>query len=122
MKDGLNALSDDAGSRVSITCFDRSRVVYYGSDETDETGEYEITLNKYINGKKLDPKDCFVRLVSSPDPVCNIATNFGGGQKGVALDKPTIVYRDFTKYLLDKFYYTTPMCDEPDTSEPGTKY
>lgn len=115
-------MSDAAGSRVSITCFDRSRVVYYGSDETDETGEYEITLNKYINGKKLNPRDCFLRLVSSPDPVCNIATNSGGGQKGVALDRPTTVYRDITKYLLGSFYYTTPMCDEPDTSEPGTKY
>ncbi|KAL1815897.1 hypothetical protein ACET3Z_018471 [Daucus carota] len=118
----LNGAKPIKGSRVSITCLDdRSRVVYYGSDETDETGEYEVTLNKYINGKKLNPQGCFLRLVSSPDPVCNIATNSGGGLRGVVLGRPTTVYRDITKYVLPSFYYTTPMFDEPDMSEPGTK-
>ncbi|KAL8149958.1 pistil-specific extensin-like protein [Apium graveolens] len=115
----LNGAKPIKGSRVSITCFNEGRIVYYGSDETDETGEYEIT---FIDSKKINPRDCFLRLVSSPDPVCNIATNTGGGREGVALDKPTIVYRDITKYLLGSFYYTTPMCDEPDATGSENKF
>lgn len=111
----------DVGCRVSITCLDdRSRVVYYGSDETDEAGEFEMMVNKFINGKELKSTGCFLRLVSSPDPVCNIATDFGGGRKGVKLGRPTVVYRDVIKHLLGPFYYTTPMCDEPDTSDEST--
>ncbi|XP_028108487.1 pistil-specific extensin-like protein [Camellia sinensis] len=104
------------GCKVSITCMDeRKRVTYYGSDETDEAGDYEMTLNKYINGgKELDPNKCSVRLASSPDPVCNIATDFAGGRSGVKLRRATVVYR--VKHVLSPFYYTTPMCDEPDTT------
>lgn len=105
------------GSKVSVTCLDeRNRVVQYASDLTDEAGDFDIACNKYINGKKLNPQNCFLRLVSSPDPVCNIATNFAGGKSGVKLQRPNVVYRDLVKYVLGSFYYTTPMCDEPDTS------
>lgn len=96
---------------------DRSRVVYYGSDETDDSGEFDLTVNKYINGKELNKKACSVRLVSSPDPVCNIPTDFAGGRSGVKLSRPSMVYRDIKKYTMGPFYYTTPMCDEPDTNE-----
>ncbi|KAA8518661.1 hypothetical protein F0562_016135 [Nyssa sinensis] len=45
------------GCKVSITCMDdRSRVVYYGSDETDEAGDFEMIINKHINGKELNVK------------------------------------------------------------------
>ncbi|THG01624.1 hypothetical protein TEA_016098 [Camellia sinensis var. sinensis] len=110
------------GCKVSITCMDeRKRVIYYGSDQTDEAGDYEMTLNKYINGgKELDPNKCSVRLVSSPDPVCNIATDFASGRSGVKLRRPTVVYRDFIKHVLSPFYYTTPMCDEPDAATTTT--
>lgn len=107
----------NAGCKVSVTCLDdRSRVIYYGSDLTDEAGDFEMMINKYINGKMLNDKNCFLRLVSSPDPVCNIATDFAGGKTGVKLHRPTVVYRDIIKYVLGPFYYTTPMCDEPDTA------
>lgn len=99
----------------------RHRVVYYGSDLTDEAGDFELIINKYINGKQIDPKNCFTRLVSSPDPVCNIATDFAGGKTGVKLHRPTMVYRDMVKYVLGSFYYTTPMCDEPDTSNESSE-
>ncbi|KAK2983749.1 hypothetical protein RJ640_024102 [Escallonia rubra] len=106
------------GCKVSVTCMDeRRRVVYYGSDETDEAGSFEMIINKYINGKELRRNGCFVRLVQSPDPVCNIATDFGGGRTGVRLSRPTVVYRDLIKHVLGPFYYTTPMCDEPDTGD-----
>ncbi|KAI3473962.1 hypothetical protein Pfo_028536 [Paulownia fortunei] len=79
----VNGAKPIKGCKVSVTCLDeRSRVVQYA---------------------KLKPQNCFLRLVSSPDPVCNIATNFAGGKSG---------------YVLGPFYYTTPMCDEPDTSSP----
>ena len=100
---------------------DRKRVMHYGSDETDEAGDFEMTLNKYINGKAVDPKKCSVRLVSSPDPVCNIATNFAGGRSGVKLRRPTVMYRGFIKHELPTFYYTTPMCDEPNASDSDGK-
>ncbi|KAK7245027.1 hypothetical protein RIF29_39857 [Crotalaria pallida] len=104
------------GVKVSITCLDkRSRVVYYASDATDELGQYDITVNKYVYGKELDTKGCSVRLVSSPDYVCNILTDFGGGKSGVKLSRPTSVYRSLIKHVLSPFYYTTPMCDKPDT-------
>ncbi|XP_059646788.1 pistil-specific extensin-like protein [Cornus florida] len=110
------------GCKVSITCMDdRSRVVYYGSDQTDEGGDFEMTINKFINGKELNAKKCSVRLVSSPDPVCNLPTNFAGGRSGVKLSRPTLVYRDIIKHVLGPFYYTTPMCDEPDVSESHGK-
>ncbi|KAF6134350.1 hypothetical protein GIB67_005742 [Kingdonia uniflora] len=106
------------GVRVSVTCMDeRSRVVYYGSDETDAQGVFEMTINRYINGKELKANLCSVRLVSSPDPVYNIFTNFGGGKCGVKLSRPSLVYRDLIKYTLGPFYFTSPMCDEPDTTE-----
>ncbi|PWA71081.1 pollen Ole e 1 allergen and extensin family protein [Artemisia annua] len=106
------------GCVVSVTCMDeRKRITYYGSDKTDKAGEYELTINKYIHGKEIKPEACFTRLVSSPDPICNIPTDFAGGKTGVKLGRPTLVYRDMIKHVLDPFYYTTPMCDEPDTND-----
>ncbi|CAA0823503.1 Pollen Ole e 1 allergen and extensin family protein [Striga hermonthica] len=67
---------------------------------------------------ELKPGNCFLRLVSSPDPVCNIATDFSGGKTGVKLSHPAVVFRDLIKYVLGPFYYTTPMCDKPGTSSP----
>ncbi|KAL3825831.1 hypothetical protein ACJIZ3_021860 [Penstemon smallii] len=105
------------GSIVSVTCLDdRNRVVEFASDLTDDAGDFDITCDKYANGKKINPQNCFLRLVSSPDPVCNIATNSAGGKTGVRLTRPNVVYRDLVKYVLGPFYYTTPMCDEPDTT------
>ncbi|GMY19310.1 non-classical arabinogalactan protein 31 [Fagus crenata] len=106
------------GGKVSITCMDdRSRVVYYGSDMTDELGQFDIIVNKYINRKELKAKLCSVRLVSSPDHTCNILTDFAGGRRGVKLSRPSLVYRDQIKYTLGPFYFTSPLCDEPDTSD-----
>ena len=93
---------------------DRNRVMYYGSDETDEQGQFNMVVNKYINGKELQAKSCLVRLVSSPHPTCNIPTNFAGGQTGVKLPvRPTVLYRDLVQYQLGNFFYTTPRCDKP---------
>ncbi|KAM3341264.1 pistil-specific extensin-like protein [Capsicum galapagoense] len=107
------------GSIVSLTCLDeRRRVMYYGSDLTDEAGIYDLIVNRTTcHGKTIKPQNCFVRLVSSPDSVCNIATDFAGGKSGVKLRRPAVVYRDLLKYVLSPFYYTTPMCDEPDISD-----
>lgn len=101
---------------MSVTCLDeREKAIHFASDTTDDSGNFEIACKKYVNGKKVNPRNCYVRLVSSPDPVCNIATNFAGGKSGVKLHRPAVVYRDICKYVLGPFYYTTPMCDEPDT-------
>ncbi|XP_059462680.1 non-classical arabinogalactan protein 31 [Corylus avellana] len=106
------------GCKVSITCMDeRSRVVYYASDLTDELGQFDIAVNKYVHGKELKAKLCSVRLVSSPEPTCNILTNFAGGRRGVKLNQPTLVYRDVIKYMLGPFYFTNPLCEEPNTNE-----
>ncbi|XP_042487005.1 pistil-specific extensin-like protein [Macadamia integrifolia] len=103
------------GCRVSITCLDeRHRVAYYGSDETDDEGQFELIISKiHSNGKSLYTEGCSVRLVSSPDPSCNVFTDFGGGRSGVKLHRPTSVYRDLIKYIISPLYFTTPMCDEP---------
>ncbi|CAL5350875.1 unnamed protein product [Camellia sinensis] len=61
--------------------------------------------NEWVHGAK----PIKVRLVSSPDPVCNITTDFAGGRSGVKLRRPTVVYRDYIKHVLSPFYYTTPM-------------
>lgn len=103
---------------MSLTCMDgRSRVIYYTSDTTDETGQFNLAVNTYLYGKKLDPKLCSVRLVSSPDSACNILTDFGHGRTGLKLTNPTTVYRDIIKFVLQPFFFTTPMCDKPDTSD-----
>ncbi|KAL4595929.1 hypothetical protein ACB092_12G127600, partial [Castanea dentata] len=97
------------GGKVSITCMnDRSRVVYYGSD--------------YINGKELKAKLCSVRLVSPLDSTCNILTDFAGGKRGVKLNLPSLVYRDQIKYTLGPFYFTKPLCDEPNTIDSDDTY
>ncbi|KAL5709693.1 hypothetical protein ACHQM5_020351 [Ranunculus cassubicifolius] len=103
------------GGKVSITCMDeRSRVIFYGSDVTDDKGVFDLVVPKSVNGKKLKHDLCSVRLVSAPDTVCNIPTNFGGGQLGVKLNRPSLVYRDLIKYVVGPFYFTTPMCDQPE--------
>ena len=105
------------GCKVSLTCLDeRKRVMYYGSDTTDDEGEFDMSVSKYINGKELKEKLCSVRLVSSPDQTCNILTDFAGGKSGVKLRRPTHVYRDVVKYMLGPFFFTTPMCDQPHTT------
>ncbi|KAI3522901.1 hypothetical protein L1887_00953 [Cichorium endivia] len=111
------------GCTVSVTCMDdRKRIIYYGRDQTDKAGEFEVTIKKYIHGKQIKPEACFTRLVSSPDPICNIPTDFAGGKSGVKLGRPTMVYRDTIKHVLGPFYYTTPMCDEPDTNDDDNSY
>ncbi|KAK3406252.1 hypothetical protein EUGRSUZ_K02418 [Eucalyptus grandis] len=104
------------GAKVSLTCMDqRYRVIFYGSDDTDGTGQFNMIVDKYINGKQLNEKLCLVRLVSSPDPTCNVATDFAGGCRGVKLSRPRSVYREVIKYAVGPLYYTSPMCEEPET-------
>ncbi|KAH7553624.1 hypothetical protein JRO89_XS12G0035100 [Xanthoceras sorbifolium] len=105
------------GVKVSLTCMDeRSRVMYYKSDLTDEKGYYEMEVERYVYGKELKANLCRVRLVSSPDPTCNVITNFAGGKSGVNLQRLTEVYGDTLKYKLGHFFFTTPMCEKPDTT------
>ncbi|KAL8154342.1 hypothetical protein V2J09_012102 [Rumex salicifolius] len=113
--DWVNGARPIKGSRVSVTCLDeRKRVFYYGSDETDTEGQFEMTIERDVYGKKLDPRKCLVRIVSSPDASCNVATNFGGGKKGVWLKQANVRYMGMVKYLLSPFYYTNPMCVDTD--------
>ncbi|KAK9093899.1 hypothetical protein Scep_025368 [Stephania cephalantha] len=94
--DWVKEPNQSKGSRVSATCMDeRDKVIYYGSDETDEEGEFDKVVDNRETCKELRPELCSVRLVSSPNPVCNVATDFGGGKSGVKLGKPSFVYRDF---------------------------
>ncbi|KAL9679889.1 hypothetical protein QQ045_017760 [Rhodiola kirilowii] len=119
-KDWIEGSNPIRASKVSITCLDekRHRVMYFNSDLTDDSGDYDITIGmKDTTGKRLNLKSCLVRLVSSPDQVCNVMTNSGGGKDGVKLGRPSSVFRDVIKYNMRPFYYTTPMCDEPDTTE-----
>ncbi|KAF3441765.1 hypothetical protein FNV43_RR15680 [Rhamnella rubrinervis] len=105
------------GCKVSTLCMDeRRRVMHYGSDTTDEAGQFQMSINKVINGKPIKKELCFVRLVSSPDKACNVFTDFGGGRSGVRLTQPTYAYGDSIKFTISPFYFTTPMCDEPDTT------
>ncbi|KAJ4706293.1 pistil-specific extensin-like protein [Melia azedarach] len=124
-KEWVNGSQPLKGVKVSLTCVDeRSRVMCYKSDITDEQGQFDMTVNKLVNGKKqLKVKFCLVRLVSSSHPVCNIATDFAGGKTGIKLMRPTFVYNDLVKYGVGPFYYTTPMCEKPDTNEyQGSNY
>ncbi|KAL9290857.1 hypothetical protein AtEden1_Chr3g0166271 [Arabidopsis thaliana] len=111
----INGSEPIKGAVVSITCMDeRRRVSYYGSDLTDERGQFDLMVNKVLShGKVLKPQLCNVRLVSSSDLSCNIPTNFGNGQTGVKLVRPFTVFRDLVKYVVGPFYYTTPMCETP---------
>ncbi|EXB93972.1 hypothetical protein L484_015519 [Morus notabilis] len=116
------------GSVVSLTCMDnvRSKVVHYARDTTDELGQFDFSVNLDVCRKKIDPKRCRARLVSSPDPSCNILTDFAGGLTGVKLSSPSSVYRNTIKYDLGSFYFTSPMCKKPDytsnNSQDGNGY
>lgn len=99
--------------------------MHYGSDTTDEAGQFRMSINKLMsNGKPIKTGSCFVRLLSSPDKACDVFTDFGGGLSGVRLTQPTSVFRDLVKFTLNPFYFTSPMCDEPDTtpSTPDNQY
>ncbi|CAA7060021.1 unnamed protein product [Microthlaspi erraticum] len=111
----INGSEPIKGAVVSITCMDeRRRVRYYGSDKTDERGQFDLIVNNVLyGGKELKPRLCKVRLVSSPDQSCDIPTNFGDGQTGVDLVRPFMVFQDLVKYVVGPFYYTTPMCEAP---------
>lgn len=112
-----------AGCKVSTICMaEGKRVMYYGSDTTDEEGQFQMSINKVINGKPIKKELCFVRLVSSPDKACNVFTDFGGGLSGVKLAQPTSVYGELIKFTLNPFYFTTPMCDEPDTTKANDQH
>ncbi|CAN1134883.1 hypothetical protein LINPERHAP2_LOCUS8534 [Linum perenne] len=116
--DWVNGERPIKGSKVSLTCMDdRKRVMYYDSDLTDERGQYEMVVSKYINGKRLNNKLCWVRLVSSPDSNCNVVTDFAGGKSGVKLGQPAFVYRGLTKYELGSFFFTHPRCERPEAGE-----
>ncbi|XP_015898599.3 uncharacterized protein LOC107432058 [Ziziphus jujuba] len=111
------------GCKVSAICMDeRRRIVHYASDTTDELGEFQLIIDKLVNGKQIKTELCSVRLVSSPDPTCNVFTNFGNGVSGVKLFRQlaTAFNDNFIKYSLNPFYFTTPMCDQPDTTSSST--
>ncbi|CAL1373036.1 unnamed protein product [Linum trigynum] len=121
-KDWISGERPIKGSTVSLTCMDdRKRVHHYDSDLTDERGEYEMVVSKYVNGKRLNEKQCWVRLVSSPDSDCNVLTDFAGGKSGVRLSQPTSAYRGTTKYDVGSFYYTHPRCERPEIGESDDK-
>ncbi|XP_072956080.1 proline-rich protein 1-like [Typha angustifolia] len=102
------------GSKVAVTCMDsRNRVVYYTSDLTDDQGVFDLAVEKYVNGEELKPEGCAVRLVSSGSDTCNVMTNSGGGQSGVALYRPSQVDPVMVRYTVGPFYFTTPTCDLP---------
>ncbi|OWM69667.1 hypothetical protein CDL15_Pgr025516 [Punica granatum] len=103
------------GARVSVTCMDeRSRITYYGGDDTDEAGRFNMVIDRYINQKMIIEKLCSVRLVSSPSDTCNVPTNFSGGCKGVKLRHPSLVYGKVIGYTVGPLYYTSSMCEEPE--------
>ncbi|XP_044506697.1 pistil-specific extensin-like protein [Mangifera indica] len=107
------------GVKVSLTCMDnRRRVMYYRSDETNEEGRFEMSVDKYAyQNKEVKSERCRVRLVSSPHPGCNVFTDFNGGKSGVKLRRPSSVYRDTVAYTMQPFYFTSPMCEKPDVQE-----
>lgn len=37
------------------------------------------------------------------------------------LRQPTVVYLDLIKHVFGPFYYTTPLCDEPNTNQTHAK-
>ncbi|PON56148.1 Pollen Ole e 1 allergen and extensin family protein [Parasponia andersonii] len=112
------------GSIVSITCMDeRRRVVHYASDVTDQYGQFDFSINVNVYGhKKLNPKLCKARLVSSPDSDCNVLTDFAHGQTGVSLSWPTSILEDYAKYTLGPFYFTTQTCQKPEASAYNSQY
>ncbi|WOL09849.1 pistil-specific extensin-like protein [Canna indica] len=107
------------GAKVAVTCLDsRRRAVYHACDATDDKGEFDLVVSKHVHGKAIRPADCTVRLVSSPDPTCNVMTDFGGGKCGVKPHHPSVVQRGLVKYTVGPFFFTTPACEEPETSKP----
>ncbi|KAL0699286.1 hypothetical protein Bca4012_055408 [Brassica carinata] len=91
----INGSEPIKGAVVSITCMDEREIVYYGSDKTDERGQFDLVVDKVLyGGKSLKPQLCNVRLVSSPDKSCGIPTDFGNGQTGVKLVQPFMVFKD----------------------------
>lgn len=108
------------GAKVAVTCMDcRGRVVYHGSDFTDEKGEFELeVVRRRAYGKAIEVEDCTVRLVSSSESTCNVMTDFGGGRSGVRPHHPSALHRGLVKYTVGPFYFTSPACDYTDASNP----
>ncbi|KAF3773866.1 Pistil-specific extensin-like protein [Nymphaea thermarum] len=99
------------GVKVGVMCTDeRKKVVYYNSDSTDDGGQFEIPIR--ADGRKnVDEKRCTVKILSSPDPICNVPTDFGRGKSGAKLTRPSFVFRNTIKYVVGPFYFTTLICE-----------
>ncbi|MCD7461933.1 hypothetical protein HAX54_047418 [Datura stramonium] len=80
------------GASVKLVCYNGKNSIVR-SAMTDQNGEYRITP-KSLSG--ADIGKCKVYLVKSPNPSCNVPTNFNCGKTGallkhVAPPKPPIV-------------------------------
>ncbi|XP_066308360.1 non-classical arabinogalactan protein 30-like [Miscanthus floridulus] len=77
------------GANVTVTCRDRkNRVMAYRRRVADSNGYFhaEFSVQRADGYLDKDPCGaCFVRLLSSPDPKCNIVTNIHGGLEGAPL-------------------------------------
>nr|CAD1835155.1 unnamed protein product [Ananas comosus var. bracteatus] len=102
------------GSKVGVTCMGpQARVLLHKSDACDRRGEFDIVVDKYVNGVEVNPEECTVRLVSSGCQNCTVMTNFNGGKDGVRLSRPSTVYPGHIAYKVGPFYFTIPKCDLP---------
>ncbi|KAL3377241.1 hypothetical protein AABB24_003580 [Solanum stoloniferum] len=80
------------GASARLVCYNGKNAIVQ-SAITDKNGEFRLTPKSLIGA---DIGKCKVYLVKSPNPTCNVPTNFNGGKTGTLLQhvvppKPPIV-------------------------------
>ncbi|KAH0699728.1 pistil-specific extensin-like protein [Solanum tuberosum] len=80
------------GASARLVCYNGKNAIVQ-SAITDKNGEFRLTPKSLIGA---DIGKCKVYLVKSPNPTCNVPTNFNGGKTGALLQhvvppKPPIV-------------------------------
>lgn len=122
---GLDGAALLPKAQVMVTCRDRKdRVMAYRRVVADSNGyfhaEFGVQRADYFWSK--EPREaCFVRLLASPDPECNVLTNIHGGIEGAALryeGKHWIDGRGFKNIV----HAAGPLAFRPEECEPTHRY
>jgi hypothetical protein len=113
------------GANVTVTCRDRkNRVMAYRRRVADYNGYFhaEFGVHRADGYLDKDPRGaCFVRLLSSPDPKCNILTNIHDGLEGAPLRDEGKQWTDGRGFR-NVVYAAGPLAFRPRKCEPTYHY
>ncbi|TMW81707.1 hypothetical protein EJD97_008267 [Solanum chilense] len=108
-----------AGASARLVCYNGKNAMVQ-SAITDKNGEFRITPKSLMGA---DIGKCKVYLVKSPNPTCNVPTNFNGGKTGALLQhvvppKPPVVTTAVVQPPMSDLYGVGPFIFEASSKIP----